>query len=92
MNFEHVFLKRRNILFTERVEKLLLVLIGWQAYRGDQRHRKKQPYITLKSNPSKEKKHLPGQYTFKTPLTADFGQIWILEKQVPGLLEMSNFV
>ena len=35
-------------------------LIDWQAYRGDQRHRKKQPYITLKSNPSKVQKHLPG--------------------------------
>ena len=30
--------------------------------------------------------------TFKTRLKADFGQIWILEKQVPGLLETSNFV
>ena len=60
MNYEHVFPKRRNTLSTERVEKLLLVLIGWQAYRGDQRHRKKQPYITLKSNPSKEKKTLAG--------------------------------
>ena len=36
---------------------------------------------------SKEKKHLPGLYTFKTRLTADFGQIWIFEKQVPGLPE-----
>ena len=25
-------------------------------------------------------------------LTADFGQIWILEIQVPGLLETSNYV
>ena len=25
-------------------------------------------------------------------LTADFGQIWILEKQVPGLLETLNVV
>ena len=52
----------------------------------------KKPYITQKSNPSKGKKHLPGLYTFKTRLTADFGQVWILEKQVPGLLETSNFV
>ena len=34
-----------------------MLLIGWQAYRGDQRHRKKQPHITPKSNPSKEKKN-----------------------------------
>ena len=38
------------------------------------------------------KKHLPGLYTFKTRLTADFGQIWVLEKQVPGQLKTSNFV
>ena len=31
--------------------------------------------------------HLPGLYTFKTRLTADFVQIWIFEKQVPGLPE-----
>ena len=33
---------------------------------------------------------MPG--LFEIGLTADFGQIWILEKQVPGLLESSNFV
>ena len=40
----------------------------------------------------KYKKHLPGLYTFKTRLTADFGQIWIFEKQVPGPPETWNFV
>ena len=30
--------------------------------------------------------------TFKTGLTADFGQIWIFEKYVPQLLETWNFV
>ena len=34
-----------------------------------------------------KKNHLPGLYTFKTRLTADFGQIWIFEKQVPELPE-----
>ena len=52
----------------------------------------KQPYITPKSNPSKEKKHLPGLYTYKTQLTADFGQIWVSEMWVPGQLDTSNFV
>ena len=33
----------------------------------------KQPYITLKSNPSKVQKRLLGLYTYKTQLTADFG-------------------
>ena len=62
------------------------------SLKGRTKTSEKQPYITLKSNPSKEKKHLPGLYTFKTRLTANFSQIWILEKQVPGLLETSNFV
>ena len=39
----------------------------------------KQPYITLNSNLSKEKKHLPGLYTYKTQSTADFGEIWVPE-------------
>ena len=39
-----------------------------------------------------KKNHLPGLYTFKTRLTADFGQIWIFEKQVPELPETWNFV
>ena len=39
----------------------------------------KQPYITLKSNPSKVQKRLLGLYTYKTQLTADFGQIWVPE-------------
>ena len=38
----------------------------------------KQPYITPKSNPSKEKKTLAGPI-YKTQLTADSGQIWVLE-------------
>ena len=37
-----------------------------------------------------KKKHLPGLYTFKIRLTTDFGQIWILEKHVPGRLETWN--
>ena len=47
-------------------------------------------YITINSNPSEDKKTkntCRAYSTFKTRLTADFGQIWILEKQVPGLLE-----
>ena len=39
----------------------------------------KQTYITLKSNPSKVQKRLLGLYTYKTQLTADFGQIWVPE-------------
>ena len=45
----------------------------------------------VKSKQSR-KNHLPGLYTFKTRFKANFGQIWILENQVPGLLEASNFV
>ena len=41
--------------------------------------KEKQPYITLKSNPSKVQKRLLGLYTYKTQLTADFGQIWVTE-------------
>ena len=48
-------------------------------------------YITINSNPSKEKKHekktCRAYITFKTQLKVDFGEIWILEKHVPGLLE-----
>ena len=48
-------------MFTLKIQLITkLTLIGWQAYRGDQGHRKKQPYITLKSNPSKEKETLAG--------------------------------
>ena len=39
----------------------------------------KQPYITPKSNPRKVQKRLLGLYTYKTQLTADFGQIWVPE-------------
>ena len=68
----------------------IYILIGWQAYRGDQIHRKNSPTEPRNQIQVKYEKHLPG--LFKTRLTADFGQIWILEKQVPGLLETSNFV
>ena len=39
-----------------------------------------------------KKNHLSGLYTFKTRLTADFGQIWIFEKQVPELPETWNLL
>ena len=35
---------------------------------GDQIHRKKQPYITLNSNPSKEKKSLAGLVYIQNPV------------------------
>ena len=60
------------------------MLIVWQAYRGDQRHRKNNPTQLQTQIQVKKKKHLPGLYTFKTRLTADFGQTWILEKHVRG--------
>ena len=65
----------------------ICILIGWQAYRGDQMHRKNSPTSARSQIQAKKKKHLPGLYTFKTLLTADFGQYWVFEKQVPGLLE-----
>ena len=68
-----------------------IILIGWQAYRGDQIHRKNSPTEPRNQIQVKYEKHLPAYSTFKTRLTADFGKIWILEK-VPGLLETSNFV
>ena len=68
---------------------LLLCINRLASLSGRPKPSEKQPHITPNSNPSKEKKnHLPGLYTFKTRLTADFGQIWILEKHVPGQLEI----
>ena len=53
-------------------------------------------YIITNSNPSKEQKikkiTCRAYRTFKTQLTADFGQFWVLESKVPGLLETWNFV
>ena len=46
---------------------------------GETRYIGKQPYITLELNPSKVQKRLPGLYTYKTQLTADFGLIWVPE-------------
>ena len=69
--------------------KLVYILIGWQAYRGERINRKNSPTEPRNQIQVKYKKHYS---TFKIGLTADFGQIWILEKQVAGLLETSKFV
>ena len=47
-----------KIIFILILKTIIIKLIGWQAYRGDHRHRKNSPYITLKSNPGKVKKSL----------------------------------
>ena len=70
----------------------MYILIGWQAYRGDHRHRKKALHNPEVKSKQSKKITCRAYSTFKIGLTADFGQIWILEKQVPGLLETSNFV
>ena len=69
----------RLMVFSNTSTQKLYMLIGWQAYRGDQIHRKNSPIITLKSNPGKVQKRLLGLYTYKTQLTEDFGQIWVAE-------------
>ena len=54
----------------------LYILIGWQAYRGDKNTLETLLYTTRKSNTGKVIRHLARLYTYKTLLTADFGQIW----------------
>ena len=66
---------------------VLLLLIGWQAYRGDHRHRKNSPTQPRSQIQVKYKNTCRAYSTFKIGLTADFGQFSILEKQIPGLLE-----
>ena len=68
------------------------ILIGWQAYRETKYTGKialHNPEIKFKES---TKNTCLAYSTFKTRLKADFGQIWILEKQVSGLLETSYFV
>ena len=83
-------LRHKNYIYT--YIHVQYTLIGWQAYRGDQIHHKNSPTELQNQIQVKYKNTCRAYSTFKTRLKADFGQIWILEKQVPVLLETSNFV
>ena len=80
----------RNLHFPEQF--LRCILIGWQAYRETTDTGKTALHNPEVKSKQSRKITCRAYSTFKIGLTADFGQIWILEIQVPGLLEISNFV
>ena len=74
------------------IRYLFALLIGWQAYRETTDTGKTALHNHEVKSKQSKKITCRAYNTFKIGLTADFGQISILEIQVPGLLETSNFV
>ena len=56
-----------------------MVLIGWQAYRGEKNTSETLLSIARVSNTGKVIRHFARLYTYKTQLRDDFDQIWVSE-------------